>query len=82
MVSPPKLLPWFEVRVRMAYSALPSTYALSHRRTIVALAQWRAGTPLAHHLYVDDAGTRELVDPTEVDWSGFPPPAAGSGSEP
>ncbi len=66
--------------MQIAYALFSSVYALSHRRTIVALAQWRAGRPLVYHRYVDETGSRELLDPAEVDWSGFPPSDAGPGS--
>jgi hypothetical protein len=71
-MAPSKLVPWFEVRVLLALSALQSPYPLSRRRTLTALAQWKGGAPPLHHRYVDTTGGRELSGPGAVDWSGFP----------
>jgi hypothetical protein len=76
MTHPPaNLLPWKQLRVWILDPVLRATRELNERRAIVALAQWRVGEAAANTCIVDVRDARQLGDPSEVDWSGFPPSA-------
>jgi hypothetical protein len=66
------ILPWSEVRVWIEDPAARSMCQLGRRRTIVALARWRAGDAASNLRMIDAAGVL-VTDPADVDWNGFPP---------